>query len=268
MQIFMLFTFKHLNFSALTPSKTDFARLYSFNDTPIMSNATSFGGDIPLPPYTLHPVPSLLPPLSDLHLSLAVPIFIHWILSGIFSFMETYGYCEKYRLHTSAEEESRNRCSRGECFRGVVINQIIQTLLGIGLGMLGGGDLAGKEEYDIVVWARRIQAARGMLPGLLSAVGIDAKALALKFAGSGMDLAALLLAGHDRGISQSIAQMGGQDINEARLRAWEMAFARIIYWSIVPAVQFAAAVFAADTWQYFGHRWLHTNKWVYSRSPM
>ena len=146
------------------------------------------------------------------------------------------------------------------------MNQIIQTLLGIGLGMLGDGDLAGKEQYDIVIWARRIEAARGTLPSLLSAVGIDSKGLALKFAGSGMDLVALLLAGRDCGVSKSIPMMGGQDINEARLRAWEMAVAGIIYWYIVPAVQFAAAVFAADTWQYFGHRWLHTNKWVYSRS--
>lgn len=231
-----------------------------------MSSATSVSGRVPLPSYTLHPVPRLLPPVSDLHLSLAVPVVIHWILSGVFSGMVTFGCGQKYRLHTSAEE-TRNRCSRWECFRGVVINQAIQTLLGIGLGMLGAGDVTGKEEYDIAVWARRIEAAHCMFPGLLSVVGIDAKGLALKFAASGIDSAALLVAGGDLGVLQNIAIHGSQDANVARMRAWEIKLAGIIYWYIVPMVQFAAAVFAADTWQYFGHRWLHTNKWAYSRSP-
>ena len=217
-----------------------------------MYNATS-SGEIPLPPYTLHPVPPLLPQLSDLHLSLAVPIVIHWILSGIFSFMDGYGYGQKYKLHTSAEEETRNRCSRWECFRGVVINQIIQTALGLGLGMLGEGDVAGMEEYSIAVWARRIEATRRTLPRLLSVIGIDAKGLAHKYAGSGTGLAALLVTGEP------------QDTGHARLVALETACAGGIYWYIVPAIQFAIAIFAADTWQYFGHRWLHTNKWVYSR---
>lgn len=232
-----------------------------------MDNATSTTEGIPLPPYTLHPVPPLLPPLSDLHLSLAVPIVIHWVLSGIFSLMEEYGYGQKYKLHTSAEEESRNRCSRWECFRGVVLNQVIQTALGVGLGMLGDGDVAGREEYEIAVWARRLEAARRRLPVLLSFVGIDAEGLGRSFAGSGMGLAALLVTGDEPCKHPHMAMTdGGPDATHARLVAVEMACAWSIYWYIVPAVQFAAAVFAADTWQYFGHRWLHTNKWVYSRS--
>ena len=133
------------------------------------------------------------------------------------------------------------------------MNQIIQTALGLGLGMLGEGDVAGMEEYSIVVWARRIEATRRTLPRLLSVIGIDAKGLARKYAGSGMGLAALLVTGEP------------QDTSHARLVALETACAGGIYWYIVPAIQFALALFAADTWQYFGHRWLHTNKWVYSR---
>ena len=180
--------------------------------------------------------------------------------------METYGYGDKYKIHTSAEEETRNRCSRWECFRGVVINQIIQTVLGVGLGMLGDGDVAGREEYDIALWARRVEATRCMLPGLLSVIGIDAEGLARNFAGSSMRLAVLFVAGEELYTSPNLTVMDDRGTNQAKLRAWEMTFAGIIYWYIVPAIQFATAVFAADTWQYFGHRWLHTNKWVYSRS--
>lgn len=181
--------------------------------------------------------------------------------------METYGYCQKYRLHTSAEEETRNRCSRWACFRGVVINQIIQTLLGVALGALGDGDVAGKEDYDIAIWARRIEAARSVFPSLLSAVGINAHELAIKFSRTGMGLAALIVAGNMPDKSQSIDVTGRQDMYEARLQSWDLTLAGIIYWYIVPVVQFCAAIFAADTWQYFGHRWLHTNKWVYSKAP-
>ena len=182
-----------------------------------MSNATLLSRDVPLPSYTLHPLPPLLPPLSDLHLSLAIPIVIHWILSSIFSLMETYGICPKYRLHTSAEEETRNRCSRWECFRGVVINQIIQTLLGLGFGMLGDGDMTGKEEYDIAAWTRRIEAAHHMLPSLLSLMGINAKGMALSLASSNISFAALLMAGGETSGFQNIARMSG---NQAALRAW------------------------------------------------
>ena len=131
--------------------------------------------------------------------------------------------------------------------------------------MLGEGDVAGMEEYSIAVWARRIEATRRTLPRLLSVIGIDVKGLARKFAGSGMGLAALLVTGEQIGKSPYMAMMDGQDTSHARLVALETACAGGIYWYIVPALQFAIAIFAADTWQYFGHRWLHTNKWVYSR---
>lgn len=237
-----------------------------------MSNITS-SPQIPLlPSYTLRPVPPLMPPISDLHLSLLVPIVVHWILSGIFSWLEATRYLQQYRLHTSAEELTQNRCSRWECFRGVVINQIIQTLLGIGLGLLGDGDVMGKEEYDIAVWATRVQAAHGMLPSvhrflpsLLATLGIDTSGLAKKLAGSGLNAAALLVGGGNLSKSGSIIVMGRQNRSSELPIEWEMMVAKVIYWYLVPAFQFAVALFAADTWQYFGHRWEHTNKFVYSK---
>ena len=213
-----------------------------------------------------------MPPISDLHLSLIVPILVHWFFSGIFSWLDATGYLQQYRLHTSAEELTQNRCSRWECFRGVVINQIIQTLLGIGLGLLGDGDVMGKEEYDIAVWATRVQAAHGMLPAvhrflpsLLATLGIDASGLAKKLAGSGLNVAALFVGGGNLDKSGSIIVMGRQYGGSEPPMESEMMVAKVIYWYLVPAIQFAVAIFAADTWQYFGHRWEHTNKFVYSK---
>ena len=67
-----------------------------------------------------------------------------------------------------------------------MINHIIQTMLGVVLGMLGDGDVAGKEEHSIAVWAKRIGAALRTLPSLLSFIEIGAEGLARNLAGSGI----------------------------------------------------------------------------------
>jgi sterol desaturase/sphingolipid hydroxylase (fatty acid hydroxylase superfamily) len=33
---------------------------------------------------------------------------------------------------------------------------------------------------------------------------------------------------------------------------------------IIPSIQLMVALFVSDTWQYFVHRWCHTNKFMYS----
>jgi len=37
----------------------------------------------------------------------------------------------------------------------------------------------------------------------------------------------------------------------------------LIYWWIIPALQLGFALFIIDTWQYFLHRLMHTNKFLY-----
>lgn len=68
-------------------------------------------------PYTLRPMPPLVPGISDLHLSLLVPVTVHWLTSGVFEICERVGWLSQYRLHTSAEELTRNRVTRRECLR-------------------------------------------------------------------------------------------------------------------------------------------------------
>jgi len=47
---------------------------------------------------------------------------------------------------------------------------------------------------------------------------------------------------------------------------WEWFLAQVVYWVIIPGVQYGTALFLADTWQYFTHRLLHMNKFLYSKS--
>ena len=44
---------------------------------------------------------------------------------------------------------------------------------------------------------------------------------------------------------------------------WELVVAKLIYWLVVPALQFALAIVMLDTWQYFLHRLMHVNRWMY-----
>lgn len=45
----------------------------------------------------------------------------------------------------------------------------------------------------------------------------------------------------------------------------DTAVGSLLYWYLVPVFQFATAVMFADTWQYFYHRTVHVNKWLYSK---
>ena len=46
---------------------------------------------------------------------------------------------------------------------------------------------------------------------------------------------------------------------------WELALAETLYWVLVPAIRLFVALFLSDTWQYFTHRLLHQNRWLYSK---
>lgn len=45
---------------------------------------------------------------------------------------------------------------------------------------------------------------------------------------------------------------------------WDVVIAKLVYWILVPLLQYAAAMVLADTMQYFTHRVFHLNRWLYS----
>lgn len=176
-------------------------------------------------------------------------------------------YFPQYRLHTPAEVSSRNKASRWEVVRDVVVQQAIQTAVGWGLGMTEPDDLIGKEEYDIAVWARRIRIAQRLLPTLLAFVGLDAKGLAKNFNQSHPLLAVFMLGGRSSTLSAASTDPNRFMNQGSDFTAWEKTLARAIYWVIVPAIQYGIAIVVVDAWQYFLHRAMHMNKWMYSEYP-
>lgn len=208
-----------------------------------------------LPAYSLKPLPPLLPWISDFHLSLLLPVTAYWAISLIYWFIDRKDYFSQYRLHTPAEFKQRNRVSAGEVFRAVVFQQIIQTCFGLVLGrFFGTGEFYGKEEYDIAVWAIRVHRAQQAVPSVLGVLGIDAKTLGQQMEGYSPSLS-LLLGGNQSGTMTS----------DASLASWEIWAAKAIFWVLDPAARFGIAIFFSDTWQYFWHRAMHANQWMYRK---
>ncbi|KAL9027636.1 MAG: hypothetical protein Q9180_007299 [Flavoplaca navasiana] len=129
-----------------------------------------------LPSYTLKPVPQLVPWLSDFHLSLLLPVMAYWPVSFIFWYIDKKDYWSQYRIHTPEEFKQRNRVTVGEVLRSILLQQTVQTALGLCLRYLtAAGDFHGREDYDTAIWAGRVHRARDAVPGILALLGVDAR---------------------------------------------------------------------------------------------
>jgi sphinganine C4-monooxygenase len=218
----------------------------------------------PLPSYNLIPLPSIVPGISDQLLALLLPIAAYWIVSIGFHILDVYDVLPQYRLHTPAEVLKRNHVSRYEVIRDVVVQQIIQTVFGLAIGMLDPVELTGKELYDISVWARRIRVAQSYIPRILGAAGVDAVELGKNLASSHLTAAGIFSGGQYPHLAQEITGANGVTFTTLTFSSWEASAAQLIYWVLIPVLQFGVAIFIVDTWQYFLHRAMHMNQWLYT----
>ncbi|KAF2756809.1 hypothetical protein EJ05DRAFT_44428 [Pseudovirgaria hyperparasitica] len=218
----------------------------------------------PLPEYTLRPQPPVVSWIPDSYLTLILPIIGYWVVSLFFHFIDVYDLFPQYRLHTPVELLKRNHASRWDVLRDVILQQIIQTLFGLVLAQLDGESFYGKEEYDVSVWAQRIRIAQRVIPSALAFVGIDAIGLSIKVAASHKILAGVIAGGQYPWLSQ-LESVTGQSTSAPAFASWELSVAHAIYYYVVPALQFLFAISFVDTWQYFLHRAMHMNKWLYTQ---
>ncbi|KEF57130.1 C4-hydroxylase [Exophiala aquamarina CBS 119918] len=210
-----------------------------------MANTTT---SFPLPSYTLTPRPSLIPGISDPLLQLLAPVVAYWVVSIFFHILDSYDFCAQYRLHTPAEVLKRNHVTRYEVVRDVVLQQIIQTAFGLLLAHFDPAETVGKEEYDVAVWAQRLRLTQSYIPSFLAALGVDALALSNKVST----------------YPQLANALSGGSYSTQTIAPWELSVAKAIYWAGIPSLQFLVAILIVDTWQYFLHRAMHMNKWLYT----
>jgi len=228
-----------------------------------MANTTVVHGLPPLPDYRLEPLPPLIPWIDDAYLSLALPIVAYWVMSMIFHVVDELDMFPQYRLHTPAEVLKRNHVSRWDVFRDVLIQQAIQTVVGLGLALTDADPMQGKVDYDVSVWAQRLRIAQRAIPGALSLVGLDAAGIAKNIGGEHAMLSGALAGGVYPELTQTV-MLAGQQVVAPAFASWEITAAKAIYHLGIPAIQFMVAILIVDTWQYFLHRAMHMNKWLYT----
>lgn len=229
-----------------------------------MANSTTFSHDLPpLPFYTLEPLPPLVPGVPDTVTALALPIIAYWGVSMIFHFVDEWDLFPQYRLHTPAEVLKRNHVTRWDVFRDVIIQQIIQTVVGFALTVLDPEPVVGKENYDISLWAQRLRIVQKAIPGVLGLVGLDAAGLAKNVGGQHAMLSGALAGGVYPQLTQTVL-LSGEPTAAPAFADWEIQAAKVIYHAGFPLMQFLVAILIVDTWQYFLHRAMHMNKWLYT----
>ncbi|RYP47421.1 hypothetical protein DL768_006536 [Monosporascus sp. mg162] len=227
-----------------------------------LTSSTIASTDLPpLPSYTLVERPNLIPWLSDSFLSIFAPILAYWVVSVFFHVVDVYDIWPQYRLHTPAEIAQRNRATRYEVLRDVIFQQVIQAVMSFLLGVVDPPQVIGKEDYDVAVWATRIRLGQRALPAILGLFGLNAATISKNMSVSHPLLAGALAGGHYPFLTTRLAGPGGNAV--PAFAPWELVVARIIYHGIIPAIQFMVAFVFLDTWQYFLHRAMHMNKWLY-----
>jgi sphinganine C4-monooxygenase len=86
-------------------------------------------------PFYYNEHPSILPGVTDKTLSVIAPLVAYWALSLVFHALDTWGanstWLGRYRIHESAEVRSKNLVSKWHVVGAVLLQQAIQTLLGV-----------------------------------------------------------------------------------------------------------------------------------------
>lgn len=101
------------------------------------------------PSINLVEKPSLINGLPDGILALIAPIVVYWTVSGIFHLIDIYNIAEHHRIHPSQEMLQRNKATRSEVLREVIMQHMIQSLVGYIAYKFDGPTLTGYEDNEI-----------------------------------------------------------------------------------------------------------------------
>ena len=135
--------------------------------------------------------------------------------------------------------------------------------MGAVLGLTEPPEMIGREAYDIAWWAQYVRLGQRALPQLMALLGLNAAAISRNVSGSHPTIAAALAGGEYPFSITGMDNIGGASV--PAFASWELTVAKALYWYIVPAIQFAVGIIVVDSWQYFLHRLMHVNKWMYSK---
>lgn len=239
---------------------------------------------LPIPPATLAPRPSIFPALADHHLPYIVPALVYWIIGVYASSIRatccckthwfvglTFHYIEKtdflsaYKLHTPAEFLKKNRATRRDVVKFALIQQAGQILLGY--WMADASEVFHSDHYSVAAWALTIRRIQVFLVHSIHYFGFASVSAAQTSAGTEAVFASSVIQESVGACLHNSSQAAyvGCTAAAASFTRWEWASAELVYWIIVPVVQYVTAMALADSFQYFTHRAFHVNKWLYSK---
>lgn len=201
----------------------------------------------------------------------------------MFHFINKKDLLVKYKLHTSAEDLTKNRASRKDVIKFALIQQAAQCLLGY--LMADNTERFMPPEYAVTLWAQRLRTvetvgsqwiryAANIVPWIIH--GSDLSKLTT-FRKAIVEEPSNYLIG---GATQTLMNASHDPVPFSAL---EMYIGKAMYWILYPMFQYILAMSAyrinclcmvtwlmdflvlADTFQYFTHRAFHVNKWLYSK---
>ncbi|KAL0825370.1 hypothetical protein Bca101_049047 [Brassica carinata] len=176
--------------------------------------------------------------VSDELLGTVAPIVVYWLYSGIYVALSSL---ERYRLHSKAEEEEKNLVSKSAVVKGVLLQQVVQAAVAILLFTIlkcysGSEKNKGKSRSDVIIYE--------------SASWILGLALSYhEFLVWFCILFSVTLLKHPLS-----TQVTGSDAEADIAQQFSL---------LVLTRQFIIAMIILDTWQYFMHRYMHHNKFLY-----
>ncbi len=182
-----------------------------------------------------------------------------------FHYIDTRKFLSKYKLHTPAEDLTKNRATRRDVIKFALIQQAAQCLLGY---LTTVTEPFVPHDYGIALWAQKIRYFGIIVREVARCAGLDLKWIITESQGYGVGyttaFAQDIWSSHISNFSQAVAEH--TDGPTANFSTWELLTARLLYWLVVPLFQYISAMVLADTFQYFTHRAFHVNKWLYSKS--
>jgi len=77
--------------------------------------------------------PDLMSLMPDKYLSIAIPVAVYWLCAIPFDILDYFSPAslEKYRIHDSAEVQSKNRVSKSRVIGTVLLQQVLQVVLAL-----------------------------------------------------------------------------------------------------------------------------------------
>ena len=181
-----------------------------------------------------------------------------------FHYIDTRGFLSQYKLHTPAEDLTKNRATRRDVIKFALIQQVAQCLLGY---LTAATEPFVPHDYGIALWAQKIRYIGIIVRELTRHAGLDMKWIITDSQDYGVAYTAAfaqdIWSSHISNLSQVVAEH--TDGPTANFSAWEILTASLLYWVLVPLFQYISAMVLADTFQYFTHRAFHVNKWLYSK---